>query len=521
MPPPLFSSRGGQSSTLRMKGKAQKRGQHHKKRNRKSGNNQPQQQQQRDTKKPCKQTNSLYGENERQTRLAELLEEERKGKEIKPKGLNNLGNTCFLNAVLQNVARLSALRSYFLSQSMPTGEQGLTLSLRVFFHTMWLLQDSNNNSTIRPNKLLDLLGTHSSRFRGFEQQDAHEALRALLESLMEEASTMNNTEDTTNSRSWVDDIFLGKLQSCVECEQCHSVSKVEEPFLDISLSLESQDTEETCCSVAGGCHDVTKSPNYPMNTARDENTFPTFPVVLYDNNNNNNNSDPPMVSLFDEEDIHQATLGLDSLFVESNIVTSNHCFSQKNTTQGTLYPSIQDSLQAFLSPEILQGENAYYCESCNRRLAAKSNRTVEEYSWYSPTNSSSSIRTKAKKRFVFKRLAPVLIFHLKRFRQVFGGQFEKVSGNISFPLEWNLSSYYDNSDHCHSQEDCVESVDYYLSGIVVHQGSLEWGHYIAYIRASCSPQQHLWYCCNDEHVTLVEEDQVLSSEAYLLFYCKK
>lgn len=93
MPPPLFSSRGGQSSTLRMKGKAQKRGQHHKKRNRKSGNNQPQQQQQRDTKKPCKQTNSLYGENERQTRLAELLEEERKGKEIKPKGLNNLGNT--------------------------------------------------------------------------------------------------------------------------------------------------------------------------------------------------------------------------------------------------------------------------------------------------------------------------------------------------------------------------------------------------------------------------------------------
>jgi len=244
------------------------------------------------------------------------------------------GGLSFLNAVLQNVARLSALRSYFLSQSMPTGEQGLTLSLRVFFHTMWLLQDSNNNSTIRPNKLLDLLGTHSSRFRGFEQQDAHEALRALLESLMEEASTMNNTEDTTNSRSWVDDIFLGKLQSCVECEQCHSVSKVEEPFLDISLSLESQDTEETCCSVAGGCHDVTKSPNYPMNTARDENTFPTFPVVLYDNNNNNNNSDPPMVSLFDEEDIHQATLGLDSLFVESNIVTSNHCFSQKNTTQG-------------------------------------------------------------------------------------------------------------------------------------------------------------------------------------------
>jgi ubiquitin C-terminal hydrolase len=100
---------------------------------------------------------------------------------------------------------------------------------------------------------------------------------------------------------------------------------------------------------------------------------------------------------------------------------------------------------------------------------------------------------------------------LKRFRQV-GFHFQKVSGNISFPLEWNFSSY--------TQKNSSES-DFFLSGIVVHQGSLEWGHYIAYVRASCSPQEHRWYCCSDEYVTLVDEEQVLQSEAYILFYCKK
>lgn len=170
--------------------------------------------------------------------------------------------------------------------------------------------------------------------------------------------------------------------------------------------------------------------------------------------------------------------------------------------------SLEESLKAFLSPEILQGENAYYCESCNESRNGR-NRKLHCKDTFS---SSTCIRTKAKKCFQFRKLGQVVILHLKRFRQV-GLHFEKVSGNISFPLEWNLSQY--------TQEDSTEN-DYFLSGMVVHQGSLEYGHYIAYVRASCSPQQHCWYYCSDEHVTWIEnEEEILSSEPYILFYCKK
>ncbi|GJD08882.1 Ubiquitin carboxyl-terminal hydrolase 45 [Galdieria sulphuraria] len=498
----------------------------------------------------CSNHNSscLCSENERKTRLAEIIAEEWKGNIITPKGLKNLGNTCFLNAVLQNIGRLPALRSYFLGQSITSGEHGVTLSLRVFFHTMWLLQDQ---SIFRPHKLLDHLGKYSSRFRGYEQQDAHEALRVLMESLMEEATVNmdNSSSDSSshsdsnhNHESWMEKVFLGKLQSCVECEQCHSISTVEEPFLDISLCLETQNTDETC-SVAGGCTRNQIICDTAMMSQQSLLSVDNAMLSMESNlseqvmvNEEEEKNSPEMISLW-EEDIHQVTLGLDSLFEESNnvewsdYVSNNdldfneeqkvvHSSSKSLTkpissssTTTTLYASIQDSLQAFLSPEILQGENAYYCESCNRQQQSES--TQKHCNKDSVSSQQRYIRTKAKKHFLFRKLGQVIIFHLKRFRQV-GFHFEKVSGKMSFPLEWNLSSYTQEQ-----QGDSTEN-DYYLSGIVVHQGSLEWGHYIAYIRASCSPQEHRWYYCSDEHVTLVQdEEQIFNSEAYILFYCKK
>ncbi|GJQ11616.1 hypothetical protein GpartN1_g3407.t1 [Galdieria partita] len=527
----------------RSKGKQKKCRQPNKKRNK---NTQPSKPKQTTCAEPNQQNNSscLYSENERKVQLTEIVAEEWKGNVITPKGLKNLGNTCFLNAVLQNIARLPALRSYFLGQPITSGEHGVTLSLRVFFHTMWLLQDCN---VFRPNKLLDHLGKYSSRFRGYEQQDAHEALRILMESLIEEStSIVDNSSDcssNSNSESWIEKVFLGKLQSCVECEQCHSVSKVEEPFLDISLSLESQDSNETC-AVAGGCY-ATRNQIFcekNNNPVKNESLSSAKDNEIERQVNDGEANSPEMVSLFEdniqlsrlEEDVDQMTLGLDSLFKESNVEWSDYVSSNCSDSIGekdvrfsnrtshsiypstTLYASIQDSLEAFLSPEILQGENAYYCESCNR----EQNGSIKKLYGKDSVSSQQQryIRTKAKKRFLFRKLGRVVIFHLKRFRQV-GFHFEKVSGKISFPLEWNLSSYYTQEQ---GEDDSPESDDYYLSGIVVHQGSLEWGHYIAYIRASCSPQEHRWYYCSDEHVTLVEDEaEILKSEAYLLFYCKK
>ena len=58
---------------------------------------------------------------------------------------------------------------------------------------------------------------------------------------------------------------------------------------------------------------------------------------------------------------------------------------------------------------------------------------------------------------------------------------------------------------------------YDLYGVVNHFGSLEFGHYIAYIK-----KNDKWIKCNDSEVTIIDEKQVMNSNAYILFYiCKE
>lgn len=55
--------------------------------------------------------------------------------------------------------------------------------------------------------------------------------------------------------------------------------------------------------------------------------------------------------------------------------------------------------------------------------------------------------------------------------------------------------------------------DYDLLSVVVHLGDMESGHYLAYCR-----QGEQWFKFNDDKVTLVDEVEVMSADAYLLFY---
>ncbi|GMF23545.1 unnamed protein product [Phytophthora lilii] len=66
------------------------------------------------------------------------------------------------------------------------------------------------------------------------------------------------------------------------------------------------------------------------------------------------------------------------------------------------------------------------------------------------------------------------------------------------------------------QSRCLET-KYNLYGVVNHQGALGGGHYTAYARNFVDDQ---WYYYDDERVRVVEEQQVVSPSAYLLFYLR-
>lgn len=56
---------------------------------------------------------------------------------------------------------------------------------------------------------------------------------------------------------------------------------------------------------------------------------------------------------------------------------------------------------------------------------------------------------------------------------------------------------------------------YRLVGVVEHLGTMRGGHYVAYVRGS---KDGVWYHASDAYVRQTSLEEVLRSEAYILFY---
>lgn len=123
-----------------------------------------------------------------------------------------------------------------------------------------------------------------------------------------------------------------------------------------------------------------------------------------------------------------------------------------------------------------------------------------------------------------KCLPNVLAIHLKRFEFKHGRHDtapSKVETPVNFPLEINMLPYTSKgrdlalqNHQLHNHPELSRAHEYDLVGVVVHVGSIDTGHYLSYCRVGDQ-----WFQFNDHKVILATKSEVLSSQAYLLFYC--
>ncbi|VDC04805.1 unnamed protein product [Peniophora sp. CBMAI 1063] len=156
-------------------------------------------------------------------------------------GLLNLGQTCFLNVVLQALIHNPLIRNYFLADKhnyvLCENMECTSCEMDKLFTSVF----SPNPAPIGPTGLLAATWRSSSGINGYSQHDAHECLIALLNSI--HASTPASSE--TACSCIVHATFGGVLQSEVRCGRCANPSRTPEECLDISLSLHSSSTADT------------------------------------------------------------------------------------------------------------------------------------------------------------------------------------------------------------------------------------------------------------------------------------
>ncbi|KAJ3680667.1 hypothetical protein LUZ60_016945 [Juncus effusus] len=171
----------------------------------------------------------------------------KKQRQLVGAGLGNLGNTCFLNVILQcithTVPLIQKLRSTF--HPLPCFGDGEGFCTFCAFKEHVEISIKSTGSIIWPEKFRDNLSKFSSDFVAGEQADAHEYLRCFLDSL--NSSSLNpNLDENNNSNKpssfeengIVKQIFGGRLKSQLKCGECGHRSDTFEPFLDLSLEID-------------------------------------------------------------------------------------------------------------------------------------------------------------------------------------------------------------------------------------------------------------------------------------------
>lgn len=149
------------------------------------------------------------------------------------------------------------------------------------------------------------------------------------------------------------------------------------------------------------------------------------------------------------------------------------------------FKTIYDMLSHYTSVEILDSNNSWKCDKCQRNVNPE-------------------------KKIVFWNLSDVLIIQIKRY----DSDLRKIDRHISFPTILNMNKFCMNYNE--------QSMTYKLCSMSIQSGSLNGGHYYAICNTNVEntnrKDKNKWKVFNDSSVFDISENDMMSQKPYCLFY---
>lgn len=505
------------------------------------------------------------------------------------RGLNNMGHTCFMNAILQALLQVPFLKDFYFSEGhlesgcdiSQNGGHCIACELGNIVYT----SHSGENTPFSPAEFLQAwwMLAEGALGGGCKQQDAHEFFLFILNML----SNVNGMEE------FIPQLFSGTLRSDIICSACGAISTSKDEFTHLSLDIpppsrllprpilprsktglgsdeaskntppKKKRSGKQLIGAAKAAHlakltrqqaDMARKDTNEDGDALQQTSFPHL---------NGNSSNTPKTEEKKERLPANAAAPLPG--------PQGAGLNSRSTPPTKLHPLLSGyyrwpgaaligCLRRFVWAEKLPSHESMTCQSCGSCQGAVKQLSLE-------------------------KLPPVLVLHAKRFEHSGNVKIaaKKLDTYVIFPmtnldlrpylsasilkkkvlgytafrgrpsqaspgtpkeedpsLTENRSSLQTGeapwmssvSSACEdssvlpprayfsekgNSQGKLEGLMYDLFAVVCHRGTFQGGHYIAYVKSN----DNKWYLCDDACITVVNEDAVKNSQAYMLFYARK